>query len=215
MMNKHFIKIEMHNNEFRITKSQFTLLGMTFIDVNCKIDTGCSYSTIPLIRLNIPSSQVKAYKRHDANNLINILQNHVNNGMSIKDAINTEIGRSFKLSYGVESGGMTHKPINFLNIQDIINEPAISFKHKIQDIEFNTVEIPDRDIFVNYDRKGNILIGMDILKDWNIHMGTLDTGETIFLGCLKDQMSDIYIQELEDTFHISSDINAHIIRNKI
>ena len=26
------------------------------------------------------------------------------------------------------------------------------------------------------------------LKNWNIHMGTIDTGETIFLGCPKDQI---------------------------
>ena len=46
-------------------------------------------------------------------------------------------------------------------------------------------------------------------------MGTIDTGETVFLACPKDQINDEYLQELEDTFHIASDISASIIRQKV
>ena len=130
-------------------------------------------------------------------------------------AIIKENRSSFKLSYGIESGGQRHKQINFLSAQDIMNASEISFKHMVTNIEFNGVIIPDRKMYINYDRKGNILIGMDILRDWDIHIGTIDSGETIFLGCPKDQINDGYLQELENTFHISSDINAMIIRNKI
>lgn len=40
----------------------------------------------------------------------------------------------------------------------------------------------------------------------------IDTGETIFLGCPKEQINDAYLQELEDTFHIASELNAKNIR---
>ncbi len=57
-------------------------------------------------------------------------------------------------------------------------------------------------MYINYDRASNILIGMDILKEWDIHIGTIDTGETIFLGCPKGQINDEYLQELEKTFQV-------------
>lgn len=209
MTSDRFIKIILsNNNELRLDNVSMSILGMCFQNINVKIDTGCPYSTIPIQRLNMSASQVEPYKRNDANKLISDIQHHMRNGYAMKQAIQKESKNSFKLSYGVESGGRKHKPLNLLSVQDIMNASEISFKHKATDIDFNGINIPDREIYINYDRMGNILIGMDILKDWDIHMGTIDTGETIFLGCPKDQINDEYLQELENTFHIAADINA-------
>ena len=41
---------------------------------------------------------------------------------------------------------------------------------------------------------------MDILKDWDIHIGTISTGETIFLACPKDMLNDEYFLELNKLF---------------
>lgn len=92
---------------------------------------------------------------------------------------------------------------------------ALKFKHYVSNFEIAGVPISHNYLYINYDRTSNILIGMDILKDWDIHIETIDSGETIFLGCPKDQINDAYLQELENTFHISSDINAMFIRQKM
>lgn len=43
--------------------------------------------------------------------------------------------------------------------------------------------------YINYSRKGNNLIGMDILQHWDIHMGTSRiTGKKLFLACPEDSI---------------------------
>lgn len=195
MMNK-FIKIVMKSDtkgggSFN-TFASFKLDNITtsFNNVSVKIDTGCSVSTVPLAKFSLLGPILNQLKNDDIMN-----------------------GIDYMLSYGVESGGKKH------NIPKTYNDKmaceALKFKHTVLDFEINGINILNDILYVNYNRKGNILIGMDILKDWDIHMGTIDSGETIFLGCPKDQINDEYLQELERTFHIASDINAMIIRNKI
>ena len=54
MTNNKFIKIMLNsNNEFRLDNVTMSILGMSFQNVNVKIDTGCPYSTIPIQRLNM------------------------------------------------------------------------------------------------------------------------------------------------------------------
>ena len=215
-MNNDYIKVKLNsNNEFRVNNVSLSVLGMSFQNVNVKIDTGCGYTTIPIQRMNMTPAQAIIYKQNDVMQLLNRLNKHIDNGNSVKQALIIEQGNYFKLSYGVETGGRKHKGINFLNYQDIINASEISFRHKASNIDINGFNLMDRDVFINYDRTGNILIGMDLLKDWDIHIETIDNGETIFLGCPKDRISDKYLQELENTFHIASNINAMFMRQKI
>lgn len=103
-------------------------------------------------------------------------------------------------SYGVETGGKKHKAPRTYHEKMMCE--ALKFKHIVSDFEINGVSIACRYLHVNYDRKGSILIGMDILKNWDIHIGTVDTGQTIFLGCPKELINSGYLQELENTFHI-------------
>lgn len=216
MTNNKYIKVSLDNRHaIRLKDVSLSLLGIYFQNVDVKIDTGCPYSTITMNKLNMTASELTKHKKDDAYKLYMDITWHMNNGDTLVQAVNKEIMHSFKVSYGIESGGRTHRKINYLNVQDIINADEISFKHRATNIIFNGVSISDKEVYLNYDRRGNILIGMDILKDWDIHMGTIDSGETIFLGCPKDQINDEYLQELERTFHIASDINAMFIRNKI
>lgn len=158
--------------------------------VPVKIDTGCSISTVPISKFIGAESFVRQLKAED-------LQN----------------GVEYLISYGVESGGQRHKePKTYYEKMECT---ALKFKHAVSNFEICNVPIFADHLYVNYNRKGNILIGMDILKNWDIHIGTIDTGETIFLGCPKNQINNEYLQELEDTFHIASDINASIIRKRI
>lgn len=62
------------------------------------------------------------------------------------------------------------------------------------------------DIAVNYDRTSNILIEMDILKDFDFHCGKSDeNGEYLFLGCLKDQINQDYFDALRQHFGYKKD----------
>lgn len=75
------------------------------------------------------------------------------------------------------------------------------------------VPIAKDTIRVNYDGTGNILIGMDILKDWDIHIGTTETGETYLIACPKDQLNDEYYKEVNRIFGIGDSIIAAEINN--
>lgn len=186
-MTSSFIKSTLDSrNEFRV-ESEFTLFNTKIVNSNLKIDTGCGFTTFPLRTLGtFTLAEIQKYKLND-------VRNHVR----------------YTLSYGVETGGRKHAiPITE---QDKMKCSAMGFFKEIHDFSINGIEMGDRHIRINYDRTGNILLGMDILKDWDIHIGIIDTGETIFLGCPKEQINDEYLQELENTFRIASDINASII----
>ena len=165
-------------------------INTPFKNVKVKIDTGCGISVLPLDQFPISK-----------NLLSNLKSNDINNGV---ESI---------ISYGVETGGKKHTiPRTY---SDKMVCTALKFKHAVSDFKIENVNINSKYLHVNYDRSGNTLIGMDILKDWDIHIGTIDSGETLFLGCPKDQINDEYLQELENTFHLSSDINAMLIRQKM
>ena len=190
-MNKYLL-VEMHKNSFSIFSSG-TILDKNFNNTRFKIDTGCSYSTIPIRKLLVfNKDKLKELKKSDI----------INNVSSME-------------TYGVESGGLAHKkPETFEEKMDC---PALKFKHTISNFELGDYKLPDLDIFVNYDRHGNILIGMDILSMFDIHIGTsLITGKETFIAVLKSQEDKSeYNDALYKHFNIveSSSILAENFRN--
>ena len=74
---------------------------------------------------------------------------------------------------------------------------SVTFQHSIEKIVIDGYAIGDCGIRISYDRTGNILLGMDILKMFDIHIGTDKDGETVLIACLKDDLSDEYIKELD------------------
>lgn len=176
-MNK-FLKIVMNN------KNSFTCLSTMIIygcyyELEVKIDTGCSYSTIPLRRLEAYTEcELIKMKKKD-----------------IYDKI------EYKISYGVETGGQRHRPIN--TDKDKENSSAIKFKHRLDSLVIGEYDFGNRDVYFNYDRTGNILIGMDILSQMDIHMGTdKNTGEYVLIGCLKDNINLAYKEALRNSLGI-------------
>lgn len=163
------------------TEASFALdnFQSPFYDVGVKIDTGCSLSTIPLKRLNVSDTLCKVLKSADI------------------------VGRiPYYFSYGVESGGLKHAiPITDIEKMDC---PAIKFEHKISCLTIGGVKIPNEKICLNYDRKANILIGMDILKNWDIHMGISKiTGKNLFLASPFGDICEEYSDTLKLHFGIS------------
>ena len=149
-----------------------------FYDIEVKIDTGCSISTIPLKRLKVSDTLCRTLKRMDVMN-----------------------GTPYFLSYGVESGGIRHEaPVTD---DEKMECPAMKFEHGISDFRIDGVEIASDKICLNYDRKGNILIGMDILQDWDIHIGVSKvTGKNLFLACPVGNECGEYMDALERHFGI-------------
>ena len=47
---------------------------------------------------------------------------------------------------------------------------------------------------------------MDILRNWDIHIGTTKYGKTVLLACPKDQLNDEYFLELNNLFELGDDI---------
>lgn len=147
-----------------------------FYDIEVKIDTGCSISTIPLKRLKVSDTLCKILKGIDISNCI-----------------------PYYISYGVESGGLKHTVPQ--TDGEKMNCPAIKFEHGISDLTIAGVKIPCEKICLNYDRRGNILIGMDILKNLDIHMGVSKvSGKYLFLASDKEEISKEYLEALKLNF---------------
>ncbi|MBR6223261.1 MAG: hypothetical protein IKQ71_07470 [Lachnospiraceae bacterium] len=68
------------------------------------------------------------------------------------------------------------------------------------------VEIGNIEGSVSYDRIGNILIGMDILKKLETHIGTTATGDTVLLACPKDKVTYDYWDKLGNLYDLRNDI---------
>lgn len=108
----------------------------------------------------------------------------------------------FKIDTGCR---VTCIPIKRLGVDNdtAIDCKALKFYHLIKDWKLSQFYIGDVTIGVNYDRTSNILLGMDILKDWEIHIGkSILTGETTFLGCPSNQITKEYLQALEEEFSV-------------
>lgn len=181
-MRSSYILLKMNRkNEIRanvdITIASLGLSGLN--DINVKIDTGCPYTSIPIKKLGISSQQALAWKQRDIKD----------------DSIKKQI--SFGVNDTIEQKEQ-YKAMLRQGKYDSL--PAVTFLHSGLAMDFDGVEINSPSVKVSYDRTGNILIGMDILKNWDIHIGTIYTGETVFLACPKDRLNDEYFRELNKLF---------------
>lgn len=213
MMIDKYIKTKLTDkNEFRLDNSEFKLFNMNFFEVDFKIDTGCSYTTIPILRLGIREKDAVKYKKEDVQVLVSKIKERMNKGYSLKDAIMSEKLKSFRIGYGIERGGQKNTLPDFLNCQSLIDFEAISFKHHISNFILGNkndnlrYEIGDTDVFINYNRKGNILLGMEIMKNWDIHIGNTANKETVFLACPERSLNDKYFIELNRLFETGNQI---------
>lgn len=63
---------------------------------------------------------------------------------------------------------------------------ALKFKHSMSDFSLNNYNIGTQDVYVNYNR--HILIGMDILKQFDFYIGLSHITSTIvFIDVLREQ----------------------------
>nr|WP_300663828.1 hypothetical protein [uncultured Acetatifactor sp.] len=77
----------------------------------------------------------------------------------------------------------------------------MKFEHGVSDFMIGGVKISSDRVCLNYDRKGNVLIGMDILKDWDIHIGVSKvTGKNLLLACPMESDFREYVNALKRHF---------------
>jgi hypothetical protein len=184
-MRNNFIKILLNKrNEFRTSMNiSIPSINVDMLDdVDVKIDTGCPYTSIPIKKLGISDQRAQLLKQIDADNI--------------------DIEK--KISFGVNDS--ESKKINDIILFDnhkYMDITSVTFKHTDVKIKISGFDTHINSVRLSYDRSGNILIGMDILKEWDIHIGTITTGETIFLACPRNQLNSDYYQELNRLFLIS------------
>jgi hypothetical protein len=181
-MRNKFLKIKLNDrNEFR-TSMNVVIPSITtdeLSDVDVKIDTGCPYTSIPVKKLGVSDERAQELKQKDSND------------KSIRK----------ELSFGVNDSLEKKKRDKELFKEKNYTElTSVTFRHTDVKIKLSDIDIRTKSVKLSYDRTGNILIGMDILKDWDIHIGRTDTGDTIFLACPNEQLNDEYFRELNHLF---------------
>lgn len=187
-MTNNFVKSVMDNKHNLYVAATFSLFG-THRSCKFKIDTGCNYTCIPVKRLNVSDDAARKLKQQALDN-----------------------GIPYTRSYGVSDTEQIKENDKKQLLQGKHMEcTSLKFQHKIHDFVIGNCNLGTTEIGINYDRIGNILLGMDILKDWDIHIGRLDNGQTIFLGCPKEQINSDYLFELERLLKQSIKVNVAIL----
>lgn len=80
---------------------------------------------------------------------------------------------------------------------------SITFQRRNFEIDFGGVCINKDFVKVSYDRTGNILIGMDVLSQMDIHIGRSKIlGKTVFIACPYESMNQEYLEALSRHFDI-------------
>lgn len=178
MKNNDFLVIKLNQkNEFRTTAS-FEINGMKFSSVDVKIDTGCPHTSFPMLKLGL--SEESSYKLKE------------------KDCQNESVAKT--ISFGVNDTKVKRdedkrkfKSRRFMELN------SISFKHTAKDFSLGPLSLGNFPISVSYDRTGNTLIGMDILKRLDIFIGKNNLGETVLIACQQETKSFIAaLSELVD-----------------
>lgn len=185
IMKNNYILLELNcNNEIRadVNLTIKSLGIMSIGDINVKIDTGCPYTSIPVLKLGISIMKAQQMKREDC----------------VDDGIRKEI------SFGVNDTKEKREADKekFRNRQ-YMELSSITFQHGGFDIDFGGVRIEKDYVKVSYDRTGNILIGMDILSGLDIHIGKSRLLEkTVFLACPNNNINQEYRDALKRHFEL-------------
>ncbi len=180
-----YIKSILKDNKFLVSlKLKFENTDES--EMKAVLDTGCQYSHVSIDNIFIYLSDDDI--KRDKQKYMNI--------------------RPVGLGIGVES---QNKSIN--KDKSDVNNPRIVIQHKMYDIKINDIPIGNRYLSTSYDTSGVALIGMSIMKDWDIHIGKNKQGEIVFIGCPYNQLNQEYYLALESEFGISENINAAIVHN--
>lgn len=184
MRNKYILLEINQRNEIRADVNMtIKSIEITQIEnMNVKIDTGCPYTSIPILKLGISSAKARQMKQRDCDD----------------DRIRKEI--SFGVNDSKEKRDADKEKFRAGKYMEL---KSITFQHGDFEIDFDGVCISKDHVKVSYDRIGNILIGMDVLSQMDIHIGKSKIlGKTVFIACPYDSMNQEYLDALSQHFDI-------------
>lgn len=186
-MKNSFIKIVCSDrNEFKTTAC-LSFNGMMYDDIIVKIDTGCPKTTLLVQKMGIPEEEARILKEKDVRD----------------DSVERE------LSFGVNDSTEYRKAaIQQFRRNEILDMPSVSFRKRVTNFSIDDVYLGDIYVKINYDRSGNILIGMDILKSWDVHIGKNKKNENVFLACPSNDINDEYLAALEELVEDSTQVST-------
>lgn len=183
-MRNKYILLEMNQrNEIRADVNMaIKNMGLTEIEnMNVKIDTGCPYTSIPILKLGISSAKAQQMKQRDCAD--NKIRKEISFGVNDSKEKRESDKEKFKAGRYMEL-------------------KSVTFQHRDIEIDFGGVCINKDSVKVSYDRTGNILIGMDILSQMDIHIGKSKIlGKTVFIACPYENMSHEYQEALSQHFN--------------
>ena len=146
--------------------------------VGCvKIDTGCNYSSISALTVGFTEEEALNQKKIDLENENIRYYNTRNAGTTELQIYNDRIQRIC---------GRTDK------IKNVV------FGHTAHNITIAGMSIEDMEFKVSYDTNHPILLGMDVLKQFDVHIHKTADGKTILLACPLYYMSEKYKQAVID-----------------
>ncbi len=184
-MENKFILLELNRrNEIRADVNlTIKSLGITEIEnINVKIDTGCPYTSIPVRKLGISNEKAQQMKQAD----------------SADPDIKKEI------SFGInDTKEKTETDKDKFRNGKYMELQSVTYQHEYLKVDFGGICLKKDSVKVSYDRTGNILIGMDLLSQMDIHIGKSKIlGKTIFLACPYDNMNSDYLKMLHEHFEL-------------
>lgn len=179
-----FLTVPMVDNKFT-THLDLEYNGNNFSLHNVIIDTGCSYSLISYNEIYIFTSN------QEQENIKRIaLRKYM-----------------CSLGYGIETSMLNKINLNTMTLDDKVKCRNVRTLEPFSNIRIGGVYIGNKTLNFSYDLDCPSLIGMEILKDWDIHISkSLRTGRTILMACPLDRVSQSYIQALIDEFGIGQQV---------
>lgn len=187
-MNKFVLAKLSDRGEFR-TSVKCDLLGTSVEHTNLKIDTGARGTLLPLRTVNFHSNfDISAYK--DVNAFYHDYKKRLH-----------DKGFAIKYLRGVTNSKKFPDNIKKIDRDDVI------FACPILNLYVDDYFIfPKHEISVSCDTSGNVLLGMDILKNFDYHCGdslvndknnSINIGNHIFIGCLQNDINEEYLEALK------------------
>lgn len=163
-MNSNYLLVELYNKSFSFDlDGKLDNMESSFSGIDCKIDTGCSFTVINYFNIDPSIVQGEIYKIMDLDAKVPYMR-----------------------AFGVESSGFYSKPPKSRG--EFLRDKSLRFKHTLESAVFEGYPLGNITVGVNYDRRGTCLIGMDILQLFDFHIGTsLLTNKVVFIGVLRSQ----------------------------
>lgn len=184
-MSSKYLYSELKRGEFRVDFSG-VIVGAS-IENSIKIDTGAMRSLFPLKTLNYID-----YADIEVDELTDEIRDSFYKLIKLQFL---DAGYTYSFLRGIERyKSEIGKPLR--ERRDLVFYDSV-FKINLGGYSVGRLS----NVAISCDTDGNCLLGMDVLKDFDFHIGTSRvTGKCTFIGCLRDSISSEYLNALDEHF---------------